>query len=217
MRSDYPAKLSRALFAAALLMVATITARADEAAPVEFALPQVSVEFKVDVLGVIPVTGRFHDVRGRLSRSSSGPEARIDITVCAHSLDTRNPERDDLLRSPQFFNVERFPAIRFSNVHVLVSQSGARQLAGELTMNGVRQPVVFQVTETQRETRYGTPASKPHTAQATISRRDFGLDAFPVVVGDDVEITVAVDGGLAELRDHFRKVSSAEHRLSARR
>jgi polyisoprenoid-binding protein YceI len=216
MRTDHSRQLSNTLFACTLLLANTVCASADRHQPREPELPQVTVEFKVDVLGLFPVTGRFRDVRASFGRSDGGRGSGLNITVCPYSLDTRNAERDRLLRSPLFFDVARFPAIRFSDVRVLSTGDGTRHLIGELTLNGVSKPVAFRVTEAQLQAARGDTGKATHTAQTTIDRHAFGLDAFPVLVGRNVVITVHVDGDPARLQDRFHRASSSTQRLSAR-
>jgi polyisoprenoid-binding protein YceI len=211
MRSDHARTLRNALVGFGFLLTNMVGASADKPLPPEFDLPQVTVEFKVDVLGILPVSGEFRDVRGSFGKSGADRNPALNITVRLDSVDTQNPERDRLLRSPVFFDTERFPSIRFNNVRMVSTRDGARRLAGELTLRGVRRPLIFSVSEPQRETRNRTGASRAVAARATISRSAFGLDAFPVVVGDEVELTVYLEGDLAQLQKRVRRMSSDRH------
>ena len=120
------------------------------------------------------------------------PTPELDITVAVKSVDTRNSLRDDLLRGPSFFDVERFPTIRFSKARVLNGKDGRKQLVGNLTLHGITQPVVFELTSSEPEHKPGETLSGDHAAHTTIKRTDFGLDGFGVSVSNEVEIMVYV-------------------------
>ena len=155
-------------------------------------LSQSFVEFKVKVLGFMLVTGRFHDVHGSIADSSLKDDLELDITVAVESMDTRNSLRDDLLRGPAFFDAERFPTIRFSHARLKDCEDGRKQLVGNLTLRGITQPVVFELTPPEPEHKPGETLWGDHAAYTTIRRTDFGLDGFGASVSNEVEIMVYV-------------------------
>ena len=198
MTTAYVSALCRALLGFSLLLASVVDVTANQPLPPEFDLSQVTVEFKVKVLGVIPVTGLFREVRGRVVKSALNRKPGFNITVCLNSVDTRDAERDRLLRSRHFFDVERFPAIRFSDVQVISTQSGARHLVGQLTLHGVRRPVAFRIKALPTEAAGRTGSAAMYAAHAVIKRSAYGLDAFPLLISDEVEITVYLDGDLTD-------------------
>jgi polyisoprenoid-binding protein YceI len=213
--TGYVSALCHAVLGSALLLASVVDATAEQLLPPEFDLSQVSVEFKVKVLGVIPVTGLFREVRGRVVKSALNRKPGFNITVCLNSVDTRDAERDRLLRSRHFFDVERFPAIRFDDVRVVSTHDGARHLAGELTLHGVSRPVAFRITEPRHDAWKKAGAPTAVAARATINRSAFGLDAFRLLVSDEVEITVYLDSDVSALQNRLRTVSSGEPQRSA--
>ncbi len=215
MTTVYISALCHALLGFSLLLINAVDATADKRSAPELDLSQLTVEFKVKVLGVIPVTGLFRDVRGRAVKSALNRKPGFNITVCLNSVDTRDAERDRLLRSRHFFDVERFPAIRFDDVRVVSTHDGARHLAGELTLHGVSRPVAFRITEPRRDAWKKAGAPIAVAARATINRSAFGLDAFPLLVSDEVEITVYFDSDVAALQNRLRRVASGESQRSA--
>jgi polyisoprenoid-binding protein YceI len=214
MSTDRPPRLRELFFGAPLLLILTTGIDAQEPAPVELELPQVNVEFSVDVLGVFPVTGQFGDVRASLSVLPGGTDSGLDIRVCPYSVDTGNSNRDRLLRSRLFFNVERFPAIQFRNVRVLSKPDGSRRLEGSLSLNAVTRPVVFIITEPEQGARAAARVPQAHKAQARISRSSFGLNALPLVVSDEVEVTVYINGDPASISEDIRKISGGDPGLA---
>lgn len=215
MTTVYVSALCHALLGLSLLLVNAVDATADKRSPPELDLSQVTVEFKVKVLGVIPVTGLFRDVRGRVVKSALNRKPGFNITVCLNSVDTRDAERDRLLRSRHFFDVERFPVIRFSDVRVISALGGARYLVGQLTLHGVRRPVAFSIKTLPAEAEGRTDTAALYAARGVINRSAYGLDAFPLLISDEVEITVHLDGDLTELDDGFFRESSGERRVSS--
>lgn len=189
--------LRKALLGASLLLANIAALSCDEPLRPVLDLPQVFVEFKVKVMGVLTVTGQFHDVRGSPIETDSASGSAFNIIVCLNSVDTKNADRDRLLRSSVFFDVERFPTIDFTQVRLVTGTNGERHLVGELTLHGVSQPIAFEIIDFESRHQDGAGMSMAHAVRATIKRAQFGLDAFRMLVSDEVEITVYVndDGG----------------------
>jgi polyisoprenoid-binding protein YceI len=194
---NHVSMLRKALLGAFLLLANMAALSCDKPLRPVLDLPQVLVEFKVKVMGVVTVTGQFHDVRGSRIETDSDRGSSLNIIVCLNSVDTQNTGRDRLLRSSTFFDVERFPTIDFTQVRLVTGTNGERHLVGELTLHGVSQPIAFEIIDLERKAQNGAGMSMAYAARATIKRAQFGLDAFRMVVSDEVEITVYVndDGG----------------------
>jgi polyisoprenoid-binding protein YceI len=214
MTTAYVSALCHALLGVSLLLASVVDATADQPLSPEFDLSQVTVEFKVKVLGVIPVTGLFREVRGSFLKSGLNRKPGFNITVCLNSVDTRDAERDRLLRSRHFFDVERFPAIRFSDVQVISTQSGVRHLVGQLTLHGVRRPVAFRIRALPAEAAGRTGNVAMYAAHTVINRSAYGLDAFPLLISDEVEITVYLDGDLTDPGNGTYSASSGDRYVS---
>jgi polyisoprenoid-binding protein YceI len=126
--------------------------------------------------------------------------ASVDVVIDAASIDTREPRRDDHLRSADFFDVAKFPTLAFKSTRIELAGDGKLRMTGDLTIRGVTRPVTFEVTGP-------TPAIKDiagnsrvgASATTTINRKDFGLvwnralDSGGVVVSDEVAITVDLE------------------------
>jgi polyisoprenoid-binding protein YceI len=120
-----------------------------------------------------------------------------EVTIEAGSLNTREPQRDEHLRSPDFFDVANYPALRFRSKRVEPLGTETFKLTGDLTIRGVTKQVTFDVEGP-------TPSVKDLwgniragvTASAKVNRKDFGLvwnaltEAGGVVVGDEVKVTI---------------------------
>ena len=155
-----------------------------------------SVEFHVKHLGIATVKGQFKEFEGTLEIGDSG--ARAYGTVEVASVDTREPQRDEHLRSADFFEVESFPQIAFESTAIRPTGDDEFEIDANLTIHGVTNGItlkaVFEGAETdpQGNDRVGVSAT------AQISRGDYGmkfnaaLGSGNVVVSDKVKILVDV-------------------------
>ena len=156
-----------------------------------------SVEFQVKHLGISTVKGQFKEFEGTLESGPEGVLARG--TVQTASVDTREPQRDEHLRSADFFEVERFPQIDFRSSEISTTGEDEFEIHGELTIHGITRPVTLQATlegvelsDHQGNTRVGISAT------GQINRSDFemrfnaALGSGNVVVGDKVKILVEI-------------------------
>src|SRR5262245_14456436 len=106
-------------------------------------------EFGVRHLMISTVKGHFSDVAGTVSIEDGDlATAQVDITIGAASVDTRVAQRDDHLRSPDFFDVARWPNLTFRSKAVERSGEKSLEVKGELTIRDVTLPVTLDVRET---------------------------------------------------------------------
>src|SRR4051812_35204292 len=102
-----------------------------------------AAEFSVRHLMITNVKGRFGKLSGVVELDIERPEAsKIDVTIDATSIDTREEKRDAHLRSPDFFDVEKYPTITFVSKRVTRSADGFAVL-GDLTMRGITKDVTL--------------------------------------------------------------------------
>jgi polyisoprenoid-binding protein YceI len=155
-----------------------------------------SVEFHVKHLGIATVKGQFNEFEGTVEVDPDG--ARAYGTVDVASVDTREPQRDEHLRSADFFEAERFPQIAFQSTAIRPLDDDEFEIDADLTIHGVTRSVtlkaVFEGTETdpQGNDRVGISAS------TQINRGDYdikfnaALGSGNLVVSDKVKILVEV-------------------------
>lgn len=160
-----------------------------------------AAEFAVTHLMISTVRGEFHGVNGTVVLDDQDPsKSVVNVTIDAASVDTREPDRDKHLKSPDFFDVAKYPTITFKSTKVEPAGPGKLKVLGDLTIHGVTRQVTLEVTAPnapikdpwglQRSAVYGT---------TKINRQDFGvkwnaaLDAGGVAVSDDVNITLDVE------------------------
>jgi polyisoprenoid-binding protein YceI len=158
-----------------------------------------NVGFSVRHLMISKVRGHFRSVAGTIAipAGSDLPEA-VDVTIDGSSIDTREPQRDDHLRSPDFLEVATYPTLRFASSSISGSPS-AFQIHGDLTIHGTTRPVVLEASFEGRATDPWGNLRAGYEAHTTISRKDFGLtwnqmlEAGGVAVGDEVRIELNVE------------------------
>ena len=152
-----------------------------------------SIRFSIVKWGVLKEEGVFRDFNGTLDYDPAAPQnARIDVVVQTASLDTKNENRDKVVRSDDFLDADRYPTLEFH------SRSVDRIfVAGDLTIHGVTKRVRFAVTSLGiRELPTIGKLAGFETA-FPVNRRDFGVlgtrwGAIPGVLSDDVEIHIII-------------------------
>lgn len=157
-----------------------------------------SAGFSVKHMMIAKVHGAFEKLSGKLVFDKNDPQkASAEATIEAASINTREPQRDTHLRSPDFFDVEKFPSLSFTSKSVTGSSGGSIKVAGDLTIKGITKQVILDVEGPSDEIKdpYGN-LKIGLFATTKIRRKDFGLtwnaalEAGGVLVGDDVTITL---------------------------
>lgn len=149
--------------------------------------------FTVSHLGISDVPGHFGDYNVTITSSREDfSDAVVELTVQTASIDTRVEPRNNHLKSPDFFNVEKYPTMTFKSNNIRKAGKNQYKLAGNLTLNGITKPVT--VTMLYRGTTANPNANGAPVAgfQITgkIKRSDFNLGSgFPApMISDEVEI-----------------------------
>jgi len=187
--------MSRFAFAltTALAMVATAAA---QAANWDIDPKHTAAQFSVRHLGVSTVRGAFSKVSGSAQYDPADPsKASLDATIDANSVDTRVEARDNDLRSPHFFDVQKYPTITFHSKTTKVAGPGKLLITGDLTIHGVTKEVVLDVEGPSAAIKDPMGKGQRIGASATtkITRQDFGISADPGIVGDEITITIDVE------------------------
>jgi polyisoprenoid-binding protein YceI len=152
-------------------------------------LGNVSVRFQVRVFGFARIGGHFERLVDKLVNTADRETGSVHMCIDVSSINTRDDTRDEFLRSPAFFNTERYPQITFSNSRLVLGKDGLEQIIGDLSLHGMTRPVVFHVEPVGSAQGMNTIS---YQAKVTIRRSDFGLVSLRPVVSDEVEIIVAM-------------------------
>ena len=159
-----------------------------------------SVTFKVRHV-VSQVRGGFDKFQGTFTFVPGEPgQWKADATVDVSSINTRNAKRDKHLRGPDFFDVDKNPEIKFVTTKITSAKGDKAKLHGSLTMRGVTKDVVLDLElHGEGQDPWGNKTAG-FSATGKVNRKDFGinwnkaLDKGGFLVGDDVEITIDVEG-----------------------
>jgi polyisoprenoid-binding protein YceI len=156
--------------------------------------------FTIRHLVISNVRGEFGKTTGTVSLdekdvTKSTVEAKIETTT----IDTRVADRDNHLRSPDFFDVAKYPAITFKSTKVEKDGEGKLKVHGNLTIKDVTKPVVLEVVGPTKEIKdpWGN-TRRGISATTKINRKDYGLNWSKVieagpVVGDEVAIEIEAE------------------------
>jgi polyisoprenoid-binding protein YceI len=156
--------------------------------------------FKVRHMMISNVHGKFTGLKGSVDFDPGKPSATtIEATISAATIDTGEPKRDEHLKSPDFFDVAKYPTLAFKSKSVTKTGDNKYKIAGDLTIHGVTKPVVLDVETTPEvkdpwgNSRFGA------SANTSVNRTDFGLtwnkalETGGVLVGDDIDITLELE------------------------
>ena len=149
-----------------------------------------SVSAQVPFFGLATKTARFPRMQGAVTIVPGAPEqAVIDVTFDATAIEAPDSVTLARLRGEKFFWVEKYPTIRFVGRSLKLSSPTRGIVAGELTARGVTRPASLAVTFTADPiAQAGKPVS--FTGTTTIDRRQFGMKAYQLIVGNKVDITL---------------------------
>jgi len=155
-----------------------------------------AAQFSVRHLGVSTVRGAFTKVSGSAKYDpADASKDSIEVTIEANSVDTRVEMRDNDLRSPRFFDVQKFPTITFHSKAAKAAGPGKLQITGDLTIHGVTKEVVLAVDGPTAPIKDPMGSGQRMGASATtkVNRQDFGVSTMPGAIGDEITITIDVE------------------------
>ena len=134
-------------------------------------------EFKVKHMMIANVKGHFSKVSGVLVHDESDrTKSRVEATIEAASIETRESQRDTHLKSADFLHVEKFPTLSFKSTAIKVADDGELKVQGDLTIRGVTRTVTFAVEGPTPPTKDPWGNTRIAISATTkINRKDFGL------------------------------------------
>lgn len=155
--------------------------------------------YEVNHLGLSLQHGTFTKVSGKLAVDEAAKKGSVDVTIDADSLQTFLGDRDKHLKSPDFFNVAKFPTLSYKSSAVIFKGDKPAEVQGNLTLLGVTKPVNLTLT---RVSKGKNPMSGVETwgvnAVANIKRSEFGMKTFLPAIGDDVQLNITLEATQAQ-------------------
>ena len=154
------------------------------------------IEFKIRHLGVSNVRGTFSNPTGTVMLDDKDiTKSSVEATINTSTVNTNSDARDKHLKSPDFFDVEKFPAMTFKSTEV-TNTGGKLALIGNLTLNGVTKPVTLTLDgpAAPQKGPKGVTVSG-FSATGTIHRPDFnfGSKYSSPMLGEDVQFTIDIE------------------------
>ena len=194
----------------AVLLAALTLASPAVAAPVTWKVDPAHTEVGFDVRHFFTkVHGVFHDTQGTIVFDEQDPTAiKVDASARVARVDTGNRNRDSDLQTPDFFNAATDSILSFRSTKVEKTGKSKYKVTGDLTMRGVTKQVVFDAeflgssTVSVEGKSWGAKAG--FSATTVVNRQDYGikwnkaLDNGGMMVGDDVTITLNIEGSKAQ-------------------
>ncbi len=159
-----------------------------------------TAQFTVRHLGISNVTGNFTKVTGTVVLNEKDiTQSQVNASIDASSIDTRVEMRDKDLKSPNFFDVEKYPTLEFKSKKI-TNSGGKVQLVGDLTIHGTTREVTLDVEGPSPElTDPWGGIRRGFSAATSINRKDFGLvynnllKTGEALVGDIVKIQLDIE------------------------
>lgn len=153
------------------------------------------------------VRGRFSNFSGTVRLNEDEPgESSVSLTIDAASVDTNNADRDQHLRSDDFFAVATYPTITFQSSRIVKTGAETYDVSGTLTIRGVASDIILPVVYLGTANDPWGNARAAFETELIINRKDFGLtwnaalEAGGFLVGDEVKISVSVQALAASER-----------------
>ncbi|MEN1967098.1 YceI family protein [Lentibacillus sp. N15] len=160
-----------------------------------------SLEFVVKHMMISKAKGVFNDFKANITADPEDlTDSEIEFIIDVNSIDTRKSDRDDHLRSADFFDTENHPEMTFRATSITKKSEDQYDVTGDLTIRGTTKPVTVAVEfEGQHKDPMSGDTVAGFSGSTEINRRDFGLtwnaalETGGVLVGDKVKINIEIE------------------------
>ena len=158
------------------------------------------INFSVRHMMISNVRGRFESFTGEVNFDEENPaNTKVEVQIDANSIDTREPNRNNHLRSQDFLYAEKYPYLTFRSKRVEVTGKNRARLVGDLTVRDITREVTLDVEYSgQAKSPWGT-TSAGFSASGSLNRKDWdltwnqALETGGVLVGDEIKFNVEVE------------------------
>ena len=185
-------------------LVAIVLPLSAAAAPETYTLDpdHTFAHFEASHLDFSHLRGRFDKSTGTFTIDRTAKTASVNLTVQTASVTTGMSERgtyklsrDDLLRSPDYFNAVEFPTMTFKASNVKFTGDFPTRIEGTLTLLGVSKPLTLTVINAKCGTNLFKKEMCGGNAEAALKRSEFGMKTYlPTVIGDDIKVWMEFEG-----------------------
>ena len=153
------------------------------------------IEFQIRHLGVSNVRGSFSKIAGDIKLDEKDiTHSQVNAVVDATTVNTNEPKRDEHLKSPDFFDIAKYPTLTFKSTGI-TKVNGKLKLVGDLTLDAVTKSVTLDLDGPAAPQENHGKIVSGFSASGTISRKDFnfGSKYSAPVLGDDVKFTIDIE------------------------
>jgi polyisoprenoid-binding protein YceI len=183
-----------ALLVAVLSLPASLTATA-ATSTWQIDPAHTAAQFAVKHLMISTVRGEFKGITGAVSWDDQDvTKSSVNVSIDANTVDTGTAARDGDLKSANYFDVAKYPAITFKSTKVEQAGAGKLKVTGDLTMHGVTKSVVLDVDGPSASIKdpWGNTRSAI-SATTKVNRQDYGIAGGGAAVGDDISIIIDLE------------------------
>lgn len=159
-----------------------------------------TIEFSVKHLMIAKVRGLFHKFDAEIEADVSDlTSAKVELNIDLSSIDTRNEDRDNHLRSADFFDVENTPTLKFVATGITKTSDDEYDVVGDVTLHGVTKQETFKLTFEGASTDPWGNQKAGFSGSGVIKRSDYGLtynaalETGGVLIGDDVKVNIELE------------------------
>lgn len=197
-------------FLAVLLSLGITTEARADVETYSFDKAHTQIFFGVSHLGFSTSHGKFLDFDGSLTLDRTDlSKSAVDVTINTAGVNMDDQKWNDHLKNPDFFNVEKFPAMTFKSTAVKVTGENTAEVTGDLTLLGVTKPVTLNVTHNKSDKHaFSGKYVAGFSAKGTVKRSEFGMNYGLPMVGDDIEISIEVEA----IRDDGAEDGASENK-----
>jgi len=190
-----PARLARRSFLAAAGAGLAPWPAAAAADQLHIGAARGTIDFAIGDSKIFRTTGSFKDWHGTVRVNDVDvPKSSVDVVVKTGSILMIDDDQTAMLKDGDFFDVDRFPQMTFRSTEVERTGEQKLKVTGDLTLRGIRKPMVLAVTVSDR-----VPEAPPGARYArfvckgSLKRSDYGMTKYVDMVGDTVEIAIRTD------------------------
>ncbi len=185
---------AKSFFAAATLSLALLGASSFAADTYKLDPNHTAVTFQYTHFGFSHPSGKFQNAVGTVTLDEANPaNSSVEVSFAIDGVNTGVPGLDAHLKSPDFFDAAKFPTATFKSTKVEPTSATTAKVTGDLTIHGVTQPVVLDVTLNQKGPNMMKKMTAGFTAKTTISRSTFGIKYLVPAVSDQIDISIEAE------------------------
>ena len=156
-----------------------------------------AVTWHVSHFGFSTPSGKFMSAKGEVTLDEANPAASsVKVTIDVTQMNSGVPKLDDHLKTPDFFDVAKYPTATFVSKKVDVTSKDTAKVEGDLTLRGVTKPVVLDVKLNKIGENMMKLKTAGFTATTTIKRSEFGMTTYVPNLGDDIKIEIESEANI---------------------